>query len=375
MAFKILAEDSKTKARVGLLKTKKGNIETPFFMPVATKTTVKHIAPHDLESMGAEAIICNAFILSLRPGLKVINRQGGIGNFMGYKGIVFTDSGGFQMYSDRLYVESKEKGVVFRNPFSGEKLFITPEEDMHIQLSLNSDVAMCLDSMPLIEESKESIQEAVRKTTQWAKQCKIEHDALQEKKSRENRQLLFGICQGGIHADLREQSIKSLLPLNFDGYSIGGLALGEPQKSEYEMVEIVKKHVPKEKPVYLMGIGTPIELIETIARGVDMYDSRFPTQNARRGNIFTSHGKMRLLNLKYEHDDSPLDPKCKCFVCKKYTRTYIRHLLKQEEGSGMRLASYHNLYYLQQLMRDARSAIKNNTFSELRERINMIYKN
>lgn len=222
MGFKIIAKDKKSKGRVGVLQTKSGDVETPFFMPVATKTATKHISSEDLSAMGANAIISNAFVLSLRPGANLIKRMGGIAKFMSYSGINFTDSGGFQMYSPSLYIESKEKGVVFRNPYSGEKMFIAPEEDMKIQLDLNSDVAMCLDSMPLIEDSKESIAEAVRKTTNWAMRCKKEHDKLQKNIPKEKRQLLFGISQGGIHADLRKKSQKEICKIDFDGYSIGG---------------------------------------------------------------------------------------------------------------------------------------------------------
>lgn len=364
MVFKILAKDKKTKARVGVLSTKSGKIETPFFMPVATKTAVKHISSCDLHGMGASAVISNAFVLFLRPGCELIKKMGGIAKFMSFSGIVFTDSGGFQMYSPRLYVGSKENGVMFRNPYNNQKIFVTPEKDMEIQLDLGSDVAMCLDSMPLISDSKASVSEAVRKTGVWARRCKIHHDRLQDGLKREKRQLLFGIIQGGIHDDLRGRSAREMKDMNFDGYSIGGLALGEPKEDEYRMIEIVKKIIPEEKPVYLMGAGDPLELLEAISRGCDMFDSRFPTQNARRGSIFTSEGRINIKAARFRDDDGPIDRKCKCFVCKKYSRAYIRHLLAQGEGAGLRLASYHNLHYLQKLIEDAKKAIKSGRFSE-----------
>jgi len=362
MTFNILSKDKKTKARVGRLKTKSGSIETPFFMPVATKTAAKHISSEDLHSMSAKAIISNAFVLSLRPGADLIKKMGGIGEFMSYSGITFTDSGGFQMYSPSLYLGSREEGVMFRDPYTGEKKFVTPEENMETQLKLGSDVAMCLDSMPLIEESKEAIREAVRKTTNWAKRCKIQHDKLQKNISKGRRQLLFGICQGGIHGDLREISAKQISSINFDGYSIGGLALGEAKEDEYKMIEVAKTILPEHKPVYLMGAGEPVELLEAISRGVDMFDSRFPTKNARRGTLFTSNGRISIRNAAFKTNNGPIDKECACFVCKTYTCSYLRHLLMHEEGVGLRLASYHNLYFLQNLMQESRKAIKQGKF-------------
>lgn len=362
--FKIKHKDKKTKARVGVLKTKSGSIETPFFMPVATKTTAKHISSCDLYKMKAKAIISNAFVLAMSPGSEFIKQMGGIAKFMSYKGITFTDSGGFQMYSPRLYIGSNDKGVRFRNPFNKQKVFITPEKDMEIQLNLGSDVAMCLDSMPLISDSKKKIEEAVRKTTQWAERCKKHHEALQKNLSKGKKQILFGIIQGGIHKDLRKVSAEELALMDFQGYSIGGLALGEPKKEEYEMIEIVKSVIPEDKPVYLMGAGDPVELLEAVSRGVDMFDSRFPTQNARRGAIFTSKGRINLRAGKYKGDTNPLDKDCKCFVCKKYSRAYLRYLLSHKEGTGMRLASYHNLYFLQNLIQNTKKAIKKGEFKK-----------
>ena len=230
--FTITHRDTKTKARTGILKTKSGDIETPFFMPVATKTTVKHISSEDLVSMDAKAVICNAYLLSLRPGANLIKKIRGIGSFMSYKGIIFTDSGGFQMYSPHLYLGSNNEGVTFRNPYSGEQVFMTPEKNMETQLKLGSDIAMCLDSMPLFGESKEAIKEAGYKTAQWAKRCKEHHNLIQKKIEKEKRQLLFGITQGGIYDELRKESAQQITEIGFDGYALGGLALGE-SKEEY----------------------------------------------------------------------------------------------------------------------------------------------
>lgn len=373
--FKILHKDKKTSARVGVISTKSGKIETPFFMPVATKTSVKHINSLDLKEMGAKAIISNTFVLHLKPGEKLIKKMGGIAKFMNYKGINVTDSGGFQMYSPSLYIKSDEKGVHFRNPFSKHAVYITPEKDMEIQLDLGSDIAMCLDSMPLIEHSKEQVKESVEKTTNWAKRCRKHHNELQKKIPINKRQLLWGITQGGIHADLREKSAKELKEIDFDGYSVGGLALGETIEQEMHMIEVHKKIIGENKPCYLMGAGNPIEMLEAISRGVDMFDSRFPTQNARHGTIFTSKGKLRIFRGEYKFDKKPLDPNCDCFVCKNYSRSYIRYQLEQEEAVGMRLATFHNLYYLQRLMEQSREAIKKGKFKEFLIKTKKIYHN
>jgi queuine tRNA-ribosyltransferase len=371
--FKILHKDKKTRARVGVIITKKGKILTPFFMPVATKTSVKHISSHDLTEMNCKAIISNTFILHLRPGEKIIKQLGGIGKFMSWKGINVTDSGGFQMYSPSLYLKSDEKGVYFKNPFTSEKVFITPEKDMEIQIDLGSDIAMCLDTMPLLHHSKKEIELAVKRTSSWAKRCKLHHDALQKKIPDNKRQLLWGIIQGGIYSDLRKKSASELTKLDFDGYSIGGLALGETIEQEMKMIDVCNKIIPENKPRYLMGAGNPVELLEAISRGVDMFDSRFPTQNARRGTLFTSKGKVRILQEKYKLDKKPIDENCGCWVCKHYTRAYIRYQLYQEEAVGMRLATFHNLYYLMCLMEQSRAAIKSGKFAEFFNKVKKEY--
>ncbi len=369
--FKILAKDSR--ARVGLLHTKKGPIETPFFMPVATKAAVKYLSQQDLEEIGIKAVISNSFILSLRPGTAIIQKLGGLGKFMNFSGINATDSGGFQMYEKKFWIKTTEHGILFRNPFSGEKLLLTPEKVVETQLALGAEIAMCLDHMPLIENRREEIAKAVEQTSNWAQRCKNYHDKLQEDLPQENRQLLFGITQGGIHPDFRERSVKELGELDFDGYSIGGLALGEPKESEYEMIELQKSLLPENKPIYLMGAGDPLELLEAIERGVDMFDSRFPTQNARRRTLFTSQGKLRIGNKQYANDQKPLDEECTCKVCKNYSRAYIRYLLMQEEPLGKYLASYHNLFYLTQLLEKAKEAIRNESLSFFKKQIAKVY--
>jgi queuine tRNA-ribosyltransferase len=292
---------------------------------------------------------------------------------MNFQGINVTDSGGFQMYTPSLYIKSDDKGVWFRDPFEGRKIFVTPEKDMQIQMDLGSDIAMCLDTMPLLHHSKEDIELAVSRTRKWAERCKKHHDWLQKKIPKNKKQLLFGISQGGIYADLRKKSCFEMAKINFDGFSIGGLALGETIEQEMKMIEISNSILPENKPRYLMGAGNPVELLEAISRGCDMFDSRFPTQNARHGTILTSKGKLRIFRKKYELDKKPLDENCSCWVCKNYSRAYVRYLLQQEEAVGMRLASFHNLFYIMKLLEKAREAIKKGKFSDFLRKIKKVY--
>lgn len=374
MVFKIICKDKNTNARIGILQTKKGTAETPFFMPVATRSVTKGLTSEELHDMNIQAVISNAFILYLREGSKIINGFGGIGKFMNYKGINFTDSGGFQMYSPTIFLKSNNDGVFFKNPLSGEKLFITPEKDMEIQLEINSDVAMSFDSMPMYEHTKEQIADAVEKTSMWAKRCKEHHDKMQGDIPKEKRQLLFGINQGGIYEDLRKKSVEDLIKLNFDGYSIGGFGMGETIEEEFKIVEMIKPMIPENKPVYLMGIGNPVEILKGIALGVDIFDSRMPTQNARRGTLFTWNGKLKITNEKYKFDKSAIDENCDCFVCKNYSKAFIRYQLINDETTGKKLATYHNVYFLTKLLEKAKEKIREGTFKEFLEDIEKRYK-
>ena len=374
MVFKIIYKDKHTKARIGILKTKKGNIETPFFMPVATRGSVKTLTSEELQDMKIKAVISNALILSLRNGSEILKKLKGIGKFMNYRGVNFTDSGGFQMYSESIYIKSNNEGIYFRNPLNGEKIFMTPEKNMELQLIIGGDVAMCLDSMPMYTHSKTQISEAVEKTTLWAGRCKSYHDKLQEKISKNKKQLLFGIIQGGIYPDLRELSAKSLLKMDFDGYSIGGFGLGETINEEFEIVKIVKNILSENKPVYLMGIGNPVEILKGISLGVDIFDSRMPTQNARRGTLFTSQGKLKILNEKYKFDSEPIDKECKCFVCKNYSKAFVKYQLINDEFTGKKLATYHNIFFLTKLIETAKEKIKQGKFQEFLKEIEGKYK-
>jgi queuine tRNA-ribosyltransferase len=374
MVFEIKYKDKKTNARIGILQTKKGKVETPFFMPIATRGSVKTLTSEELKEMKVPAVISNALILYLRSGSEIAKKFGGIGKFMNYKGINFTDSGGFQMYSKSIYLKSNEEGVCFKNPLNGERIFMTPEKNMKIQLDIGGEIAMCLDSMPMYEHSKEEIKEAVEKTTSWAKRCKLHHDLLQKTTSKNKRQLLFGIIQGGIYKDLREKSANELLKLDFDGYSIGGFGLGETIEEEFNIVKQIKEILPEEKPIYLMGIGNPVEILKGIELGVDIFDSRMPTQNARRGTLFTSEGKLRILREDCKFDSSPIDKNCKCFVCKNYSRAFIRYQLLHDEFTGKKLATYHNIYFLTKLIEKAKEKIKQKKFQEFLKEVEEKYK-
>jgi len=374
MVFTIIHKDKKTNARIGILKTKKGTAETPFFMPVATRGVVKGLTSEELNDIKIPAVISNALILYLRSGSDILKKFGGIGKFINYLGINFTDSGGFQMYSKSIYVKSNEEGVYFKNPLNGETIFMTPEKNMKIQLDIGSDVAMCLDSMPMYEHSKEQISEAVKKTSLWARRCKIHNDLLQKKIPKNKRQLLFGIIQGGIYKDLREQSTKEILKLDFDGYSIGGFGLGETIEEEFSIVKQIKEILPEKKPVYLMGIGNPVEILKGISLGVDIFDSRMPTQNARRGTLFTSKGKLRILREEFKFDKSPIDKNCNCFVCKNYSKAFIRYQLINEEMVGKKLATYHNIFFLAKLIEKAKEKIRKGKFKEFLEEVEESYR-
>ncbi|MBW2995752.1 tRNA guanosine(34) transglycosylase Tgt [Candidatus Woesearchaeota archaeon] len=362
--FRLIAKDGN--ARAGILKTSHCNIETPFFMPVATKTAVKYLDPKDLEEIGVQAVIANAFVLSLRPGIQTIKKAGGINEFMNFHNAIFTDSGGFQKIKDSFYIKSTDKGLRLKSPFDGKKFLLTPKLLMKIQNTIDSDVAMVIDEMPLHHQSKKEIELAVKRTHKWAKECLKHH--------KNKKQLLFGIAQGGLHQDLREKSAKFIGSLPFDGFAFGGLAIGEPEKKTYKMINSQVQHFPENKPRYLMGVGTPVQLINAIAAGADCFDSTFPTQNARHSTLFTSKGKIKIKNAKYKNDLAPIDKNCNCYICKNYTRAHIRHLMKMGEANGLRYCTYHNIYFINNLMKQIRTAIKEKRFTKFKKEFLKKYK-
>ncbi|QQY78763.1 queuine tRNA-ribosyltransferase [Keratinibaculum paraultunense] len=358
--FKVLKESTETNARLGLLETPHGIVETPIFMPVGTKATVKTMTPEEVKALGAQIILSNTYHLYLRPGHKLIEEAGGLHEFMNWHGPILTDSGGFQVFSLGDLRKITEEGVEFRSHIDGSKHFISPEKSIEIQNSLGSDIMMAFDECTHYPATYEYAKESMKRTTRWAKRCKNFHKDWE-------RQGLFGIIQGGMYKDLRRQSVQDIVSMDFSGYAIGGLSVGEPKELMYEMLEFTTPLLPKDKPRYLMGVGTPDYLFEAVINGIDMADCVLPTRIARNGTVITSRGKLTIRNAKYSRDFSKLDPECDCYTCKNYTRAYIRHLFNVNEILGPRLTTIHNLYFLIKLMENIRKAIKEDRLLEYRE--------
>ena len=362
--FKIISTSKN--ARLGILKTRHGEVETPFFMPVATKLAVKLISPNDLEKIGLKSIISNAFILYLDPGLNTIKKAKGIHKFMNYNNVIFTDSGGFQMASKAFLESIDEKGVHFRSPIDNSKHFITPEKNMEIQQQLKSDIAMVLDYMPKFEDKRECIEESVKITYEWAKRCKKSH--------KDKNQLLFGITQGGTFTDLRKKSSELICSLDFDGYAIGGLGMGEGPDLLDKAVKNSVKFMPKNKPRYLMGIGSVRDIVRAIGNGVDIFDSCYVTRHSRHHVVFTKKGEIRINKQKFRNDFTPLDKNCKCDTCKRYTKAYIYHLIKINELTWKRLVTWHNLYFVKNLIDEVKKSIKEDKFEKFKKEFLKNYK-
>jgi queuine tRNA-ribosyltransferase len=345
------------KARAGLLTTKSGKtVETPFFMPVATKAVGRFVSTDDYEIAGAKTIICNQFLLSVSPGLETFDKLGTVHDFMSYKGVVFTDCGGFQMLREKLLSSTTNNGIMFK--LEGiSPIFMRPEKSMEIGKRIGSDVIMALDCVLPYGRSREEYAEALAKSHRWTTKCRELHDS---------NQLLFGITQGGTFDDLRIESAKYIDALNFDGNAIGGVALGENPEIMYRIIESSIPHLSENKPRYVMGVGEPVQIIESVARGVDIFDSIYPQKNGRNGSVFTFKGWVDLGNWKYKFDEKSLDPDCNCFVCLKYTRAYIRYLLKKKDPVGKRFLTIHNIYFMQKFMAKIREEIVVGTFDEFR---------
>ncbi|TDQ37982.1 tRNA guanosine(34) transglycosylase Tgt [Aureibacillus halotolerans] len=347
-------------ARLGIVHTPHGSFETPAFMPVGTLGTVKTMSPEDLESMGAGIILGNTYHLWLRPGTDIISEAGGLHKFMNWKHPILTDSGGFQVFSLSNLRDIQEEGVHFRNHLSGEKLFLSPEKAMEIQNILGSDIMMAFDECPPYPATYEYMKASVERTSRWAERCLTAH-------SRPAEQGLFGIVQGGEFEDLRIQSAKDLTSLDFPGYAIGGLSVGEPKDVMNRVLEWTTPLLPADKPRYLMGVGSPDSLIDGAVRGIDMFDCVLPTRIARNGTCMTSAGRLVVRNAAYKSDFRPIDENCDCYTCRNYSRAYIRHLVKCDETFGFRLTTYHNLYFLLKLMRQVREAIREDRLLDFRE--------
>ena len=349
-----------TGARLGIVHTPHGSFETPAFMPVGTQATVKTMSPEELKAMNAGIILSNTYHLWLRPGNDVIKEAGGLHKFMNWDRPILTDSGGFQVFSLSEFRNIKEEGVHFRNTMNGDKLFLSPEKAMEIQNDLGSDIMMAFDECPPYPASHEYMKSSVERTSRWAERCLEAH-------ARKDVQGLFGIIQGGEYEDLRKQSAQDLVSLDFPGYAIGGLSVGEPKDVMNRALEFTTPLMPTNKPRYLMGVGSPDSLIDGAIRGIDMFDCVLPTRIARNGTLMTSTGRLNIKNAAFKRDFNPIDEKCDCYTCKNYTRAYVHHLIRADETFGIRLTSYHNLQFLLNLMEQVRQAIREDRLGDFRE--------
>jgi queuine tRNA-ribosyltransferase len=365
--FELLAQDRQTKARRGRITTAHGVINTPAFIPVGTQGSVKAVSPRELRELDAQIILGNTYHLFVRPGIEVLRHFGGLHKFMNWNGPILTDSGGYQIFSLAKLRKITEEGVHFQNHIDGTPTFISPEIAMEIQTTLGSDIAMVLDECAPYPCDYDYAARSAEMTARWAKRCKTKSE-IRNPKSEIEHQLVFGIVQGATFEDLRKSSAQAIVDLAFDGYAIGGVSVGEPEQEMMRAVESTEPCLPKQKPRYAMGLGTPPQLLEMIARGMDMFDCVLPTRLARNGTAFTASGTINLKNAEFAPDKSPIEENCACPTCREFARGYVRHLIKAEEILGLRLITLHNLHFYLDLMRQARAAIENGTFSEFRRR-------
>ncbi|WP_430738280.1 tRNA guanosine(34) transglycosylase Tgt [Psychrobacter sp. VH5] len=350
-----------TRARRGTVHLNHGDVQTPAFMPVGTYGTVKGMLPRDIEAIGADIILGNTFHLWLRPGTEVIDKFGGLHQFMHWDKPILTDSGGFQVFSLGAMRKITEEGVNFKSPIDGAKVFLSPEKSMQIQYSLNSDIVMQFDECTPYPATHDEAKKSLELSLRWGQRCVDEHNRLGSTNA------LFGIIQGSMYPDLRQQSLEGLLEIGFDGYAIGGLSVGEPKDEMMDVLDYIPEAMPADKPRYLMGVGKPEDIVEAVRRGVDMFDCVMPTRNARNGHYFVTGdtdnaGVVRIRNSQYRNDEGPLDPECDCYTCQNFSRAYLYHLNKCKEMLGAQLATIHNLRYYQRLMQGIRNAIEQDTF-------------
>lgn len=360
LEYKLIKKSKDTKARVGEIKTNHGIIKTPVFMPVGTRATVKTMTPEEVKDLGAQIILSNTYHLFLRPGPEIIEKAGGLHKFMNWHGPILTDSGGFQVFSLSANRKITEEGVTFRSHIDGSKQFLSPEVSIDVQNSLGSDIIMAFDECAPYPATYEYIEHSMNRTTRWAKRCKDHH------KNTDN-QALFGIVQGGMYKDLRKKSAEDLVAMDFPGYAVGGLSVGEPKDIMVDILDYTTNFLPEDKPRYLMGVGTPDYLFEAVEHGIDMADCVLPTRIARNGTAMTSVGRVIAKNGKYKEDFTSLDENCDCYTCKNYTKAYIRHLFNVNEILAYRLLSIHNIYFLTKLMENIRNAILEDRFLEYKK--------
>ena len=359
MNFELLKNEKNTKARYGIIHSKYGDFETPMFMPVGTRATVKTLSPEELYEANSGICLANTYHLWLRPGEDIVYKAGGLHKFMNYNRPMLTDSGGFQVFSLAKKKDISEEGVKFKSHIDGSNLFLTPEKSIEIQNKLGADIIMSFDECPYYPCTYDYMKNSVERTLRWAKRGKTVH--------KNEDQMLFGIVQGGAFKDLRKYSAEETVKMNFDGYSIGGTSVGEDKKTMYEMIDNCIDYLPTEKIRYLMGVGDPLDILEGVERGVDIFDCVLPTRIARHGNAFTRHGKINIKNAKYKEDFTKVDETCDCYACKNYTKAYIRHLITVDETFGQRLLSIHNIRFLIKLVEEIRIAIKEDKFKEYKE--------
>ena len=365
--YRLICKDGNAKR--GEVTTVHGKIQTPVFMNVGTAAAIKGaVSTMDLQEIGTQVELSNTYHLHVRPGDKVVKQLGGLHKFMNWDKPILTDSGGFQVFSLAGLRKIKEEGVTFQSHVDGRRIFMGPEESMQIQSNLASTIAMAFDECPPSLAERKYMEDSVARTTRWLHRCKTEMDRLNSLDDTINKQqMLFGINQGGVFHDIRIEHAKRITELDLDGYALGGLAVGESHEAMYEVIEKTVPYLPLEKPTYLMGVGTPANILEAVERGVDFFDCVYPARNGRHGNAYTNHGKMTLLNAKYELDDRPLDETCQCPTCRNYSRAYIRHLLKAKEMLGLRLLVTHNLYFYNKMMEEIREAIEEQRFAEYKK--------
>lgn len=372
LKFEILKKSGKS--RLGKLHTKHGVVDTPAFMPVGTCGTVKAMMPESVAATGAQILLGNTYHLMLRPGADLVEKMGGLHKFMNWDRPILTDSGGFQVFSLAGLRKIKEEGVTFQSHIDGRKIFMGPEESMQIQSNLGSTIAMAFDECAPAKAERDYVEKSVARTTRWLARCKKEMQRLNSLPDTVNpNQLLFGINQGAVYADIRIDHAKRISELDLPGYAVGGLAVGETHEEMYHILDETVPYLPQAKPTYLMGVGTPANILEAVDRGIDFFDCVYPSRNGRHGHVYTKFGKINLFNAQYEKDDRPIEEGCQCPVCKNYTRAYVRHLLKAKEMLGMRFCVLHNLYFYNHLMEDIRGAIEEGRYSAFKkERLEML---
>lgn len=361
--FELIKKDKDTQARSGKITTAHGEVDTPDFMPVGTAGTIKTLTPDEVKSAGIQIVLSNAYHLFLRPGAEIIQQAGGLHSFMNWNGPILTDSGGFQVFSLAQLCKIKDDGVEFQSHIDGSRFFFTPESIVEFQQTLGSDIMMVLDECIPYPAQHDYVKHSLKLTTDWARRSK---KGLNLKPLAEYQQL-FGIVQGGMYLDLRKEAAEQLVEIGFDGYALGGLSVGEPRELMYEIVESTIPMLPKEKPHYLMGVGTVTDIFESVERGVDIFDCVVPTRNGRNGVAFTAAGKMQIRNARYKNENTPIDEECACSCCREYTRSYIHYLFKADEILGLRLLSLHNITFYAKLMQNIRQAIIKNRFLEFKK--------